>query len=165
MQHNDGGVNTCLLAAVRRNPDILSATFRGAGGKLLAHAGQDASAEGEGQSASEDMMTVPISLGKQVRGAVEVRFRPARFGFISRVGGPVLPLIAFIGAASFLGVSTYLRSALRHADGSETALVPDRVRATLNTVAEGVLVLDKQQRIALANDAFAQDGRRGCRPL
>ena len=34
--------------------------------------------------------------------------------------------------------------------------MPDRVRATLNTIAEGLLVLDKEQRIALANDAFAR---------
>jgi diguanylate cyclase (GGDEF)-like protein/putative nucleotidyltransferase with HDIG domain/PAS domain S-box-containing protein len=35
-------------------------------------------------------------------------------------------------------------------------VVPDRVRAALDTFAEGLLVLDKEERIVLANKSFAQ---------
>ena len=50
----------------------------------------------------------------------------------------------------------FLRSAFRAAGPGPAGVVPDRVRDTLNTVMEGVLVLDREQRIALANDAFAR---------
>src|SRR5262249_13020414 len=47
-------------------------------------------------------------------------------------------------------------SVLRKADLGKARVVPQRVRDTLNTVMEGVLVLDRDQRIALANDSFGR---------
>ena len=63
-------------------------------------------------------------------------------------------LAVLFAGATFLSTFLYLKVVLRRADRSR--VVPDRVRAALNTVAEGVLVLDREQRIALANDAFAR---------
>jgi diguanylate cyclase (GGDEF)-like protein/putative nucleotidyltransferase with HDIG domain len=48
----------------------------------------------------------------------------------------------------------YLRTMLQHMDPSR--VIPDRVRTALDTLAEGLLVLDKDERIVLANKAFAQ---------
>ena len=69
-------------------------------------------------------------------------------------GCPASLQLWIFGCAIFLGISGYLRLVLRHAD--DRKVVPERVRAALNTIAEGVLVLDREQRIALANDAFAR---------
>ncbi len=41
---------------------------------------------------------------------------------------------------------------LKHLD--PTKVIPRRVRETLDTMAEGLLVLDKDERILLANKAF-----------
>ena len=73
------------------------------------------------------------------------------------MGGEILPLALFVAFGSFLGMCVYLRTVLRRS-GQDEKVMPDRVRGAerWNTVAEGVLVLDRDQRIALANDAFAR---------
>src|SRR5262249_14660544 len=67
----------------------------------------------------------------------------------------LFPLVGCVTLVSFLATWAYLRTVLRHADRSGAQLVPDRVRGTLNAVPEGILVLDREQRIALVNDPFA----------
>jgi diguanylate cyclase (GGDEF)-like protein/putative nucleotidyltransferase with HDIG domain len=47
----------------------------------------------------------------------------------------------------------YLRKMLQHLDPSK--VIPDRVRAALDTLTNGLLVLDKSERIVMANRAFA----------
>jgi len=48
----------------------------------------------------------------------------------------------------------YLRRTLRHLDPS--AVIPSRVQNALDVMTEGVLLLDEQERIVLANSAFAE---------
>src|SRR5262249_15522840 len=84
-------------------------------------------------------------------------FRPlVRFPIVERFGGSLLPLLSFVGAAGTVTTCAFLRSALRRPARGVATAVPDRVRDALNTVMEGVLVLDKEQRVARANDAFAR---------
>jgi signal transduction histidine kinase len=159
-QRGDGaGTRPALLALLQRNPDVLSAAVRGPDGRLLVEAGDHRAhwGDGPGEHSTATHMRVPISLNGRDAGALEVRFRGAGpAGLAASLAGPLLPLAVFVSAASFLATWVYLRTALRHADPGQAKVIPDRVRATLNTVAEGVLVLDRNQRIALANDAFAQ---------
>src|SRR5207253_1851540 len=97
-----------------------------------------------------------ILLRNRLWGRLEVSFRPLENGgWLAFLGGPIFKLAAFFTLTCLLGFWLYLRRVLRHADGN-SAVMPERVRATLNTLAEGVLVLDKDQRIALANEAFAR---------
>jgi PAS domain S-box-containing protein len=152
VQQNDvARLAPALRAVLARNRDLASAAVRDGGGRLVAEAGG-----GEGRPAGPGAMRVPIAVDNEPWGTVELRFRAGpSSGLRGLFGGPLLPLATFVGLASFFGASVYLRSVLRHADQKPGSLVPDRVRATLNTVGEGVLVLDKHQRIALANEAFA----------
>jgi PAS domain S-box-containing protein len=48
----------------------------------------------------------------------------------------------------------YLRRVLRHLDPSRA--IPGRVRAALDTLTEGLLVLDRNERVVLANQSIAQ---------
>src|SRR5262249_44751227 len=75
---------------------------------------------------------------------------------LNYVGGPFLPFVGFVAVTGFLAVYLYLRAVLRRADPGRGGVVPDRVRDTLNTVVEGVLVLDRDERIAPAHEAFAR---------
>jgi signal transduction histidine kinase/DNA-binding response OmpR family regulator len=148
-----------LLALLQRDPDVVSAAVRGPDGRLLVAAGDHDThwGPGPGDGSTPTHMRVPISLDHRAWGALEVRFQGEdRAGFDAFLHSPMLPLAAFVTAASFLATFFYLRTVLRHAGAGQARVIPDRVRATLNTVTEGVLVLDRQQRIALANDAFAQ---------
>lgn len=160
-QDDDAMIAAVTRSVVGRNPEILSAAVRRADGRLLAAAGDHASqwGDGRGKGSTPTHMRVPVAMGSTPWGTIEVRFRPLGGSrALPYLGGSLFPLIAFVGSTGTLATSLYLRSALRPSASSwsrRSGVVPDRVRQTLNTVMEGVLVLDKDQRIALANDAFA----------
>ena len=86
---------------------------------------------------------------------LELRFtalnEPGILGFLSR---PATRMMVFMGAGCFLIFYFYLGKVLSLLDPSKA--VPGRVRAALDTMAEGLLVLDKKQHIVLANLAFAK---------
>jgi signal transduction histidine kinase/DNA-binding NarL/FixJ family response regulator len=142
---------------VERNPDVISVAVRLADGKLAVAAGPDADRpEDATEKSSATHMHVPIALGDRHWGTVELRFRPVtQPGLISFLGAPSYLLFIFMGGGVFLGTYCFLGRAVRRVDSNKLKVVPDRVRDTLNTIAEGVLVLDTEQRIALANDKFA----------
>jgi signal transduction histidine kinase/CheY-like chemotaxis protein/HPt (histidine-containing phosphotransfer) domain-containing protein len=147
-----------LVALLERNPDVLSAAVRAEDGRLLVEAGDHATHWGRptGDLSTPTHMHVPIRLADGRQAAVEMRFRGEdRSGLLAVLASPILPLALFVGASSALLIFVYLRTVLRHADLSQAKVIPRRVRDVLNTVAEGLLVLDRKQRIALANDAFA----------
>jgi PAS domain S-box-containing protein len=167
-------VETATRAIAERHADLLSVGIRSAEGKLLVEVGDH---EGPWREQARPHSTpthlhVPILLQDRPWGTVELRFTPlSPSGFWSFLSGPIFPLAAFLLVTGFIVTYFYLRAVLRHIDLSQAKIVPERVRATLNTVAEGVLVLDKDQRIALANEAFARtfgqspeelQGRKAC---
>jgi diguanylate cyclase (GGDEF)-like protein/putative nucleotidyltransferase with HDIG domain len=75
---------------------------------------------------------------------------------VSLLGNPILRCIAFVAGTGFLLNFLYLRRLLHRADPNQIQAAPQNVRAALDTLAEGVLVLDSEQRIVLANEAFAK---------
>jgi PAS domain-containing protein len=102
------------------------------------------------------MVQVPIMANKSRWGTVEIRFRPLHEGTLAEtLASTVIRLIVFVAGAAFLVFFVYLKKTLQHLDPS--SVIPDRVRATLDTLAEGVLVLDNNERIVLANKAFAKN--------
>jgi diguanylate cyclase (GGDEF)-like protein/PAS domain S-box-containing protein len=151
-------VRASAAAAVRRNPEILSAGVRSAEGILLAQAGDhethwDPAAS---RQSTPTHMCVPIVLGDRLWGHVEFCFRPVGpAGAWAPFRNPVLPLLGFVALGGFVVYFLYLRLVFRKVGLAQSQLVPKRVRTALNTLAEGVVILDKDQRIALANESFA----------
>ena len=152
-------VRAGTLASARRHPDLLSAAVRGADDRLLVQAGEHPLHWDEADSAYSPAthMRVPIHLHHRLWGHVELRFRapdspPAWSPFRS----PLVPLLVFVALGGLLAYSLYLRALFRKLGDAQANVVPRRVRTTLNTLAEGVVVLDREERIALANEAFAQ---------
>jgi diguanylate cyclase (GGDEF)-like protein/PAS domain S-box-containing protein len=97
---------------------------------------------------------IPVFDGDQQWGTIEMCFKAAGGeGPVVVLGSPMLRLCLFVSAAGFLAYHFYLRRSLQYLDPS--AVIPERVKTMLDTLAEGVLVLDKQERIVLANQAFA----------
>ncbi len=141
---------------VERNPDIRSAALRRADGSLAAEVGAHAAlwpARAEDR-VSATHIAVPIRTHETDWGSVELVFAPLSApGWWGYVTEPQLLFIGFVGTVTFLLVSIYLRKTLRQLDPSK--VVPGRVRSALDTLAEGLLVLDQQCRIMLANQAFA----------
>jgi diguanylate cyclase (GGDEF)-like protein/PAS domain S-box-containing protein len=105
-----------------------------------------------GQASSADHLRVPILAGQRTWGEVEVVFAAAPNTLRSWLAEPVLQLLAVLGVGGFLLAYAYLRRAMQFLNPS--ASVPDRVRKAFDTLTEGIVILDQQARIVLANAAF-----------
>ncbi len=145
-----------------RNPDIRSAALRRNSGEIVFQHGDhkkfwhEKSATGK-RTESQDNIIVPIQNRQRVWGSVEVAFGEVSGGWkkyflINRF--PILALSLFCGFINGLAIYWYLRRTLSYLDPSQS--VPDRVRTALDTLAEGLLVLDMDNRIVLANKTFAE---------
>jgi len=142
-----------LQSVVRRNPEVLSAAVRKMDGSLTAQVGNHPARWNlpPGGSSTDSQMRVPIVAGNDQWGTVELQFQELTAGgFFMH---PVVRLVMFVAAASYLVYFIYLRKMLRHLNPSR--VIPPRVRATLDSLVEGLLVLDKDERILLANRSFA----------
>lgn len=152
-QRNDTAMMQAVLTALRtRNDDILSVAIRRDDGRLVASAGEHEVAWRADPSNSDSKAEVPIRSGKKPWGKLELVFAEEKQSFLSQIS-PHFRVVAFIGSAVFLAFLLYLRRMLQYLDPS--AVVPDRVRQALDTLAEGVVILDPKERIVLANRAFA----------
>ncbi|QDT35917.1 diguanylate cyclase [Stratiformator vulcanicus] len=155
VRHDDTeGIKAGLKAILARNPDMLSAGIRHADGTLLVEAGPHSAywMDAKADPTSGTHMSVPIHSGGAEWGDLEARFAPVtKSGGILGHGGR---LGLFVGALCFVANFFYLRRVLKHLDPSRA--VPDRVRDALNTLAEGVVVIDSEERIMLANESFSR---------
>jgi diguanylate cyclase (GGDEF)-like protein/PAS domain S-box-containing protein len=159
-----------LDKVLKRNPDMLSIGIRTAKGELLVEAGDHRRLwkEKPAGPSIDTHMEVPIILGSREEtsaaaarkpwGKVEYRYLPpAPTGLgASLVASPTIRLMTFMAVCAFLSFTIYLGAIIRRAAQSQASVVPRRVRATIDTLAEGVVILDKDQRIAMANEAFAR---------
>lgn len=145
-----------VQAVVRRRVDVLSAAVRTADGRLLVEAGDHAARWHplpDGRS-TDAQVQVPILRGDAPWGTVEVRFRPlAGPPLAGLLGVPALDLGLFLALGCFVAFLLFLKRGLRQMDPSSAA--PDRVRAVLDALSEGVLLVDETGRIVLANRALA----------
>ena len=156
-----------LRTIIARDPDVLSAVFRREGGKeveggegpegaVLLEIGDHIGRWGTltGQAAAESYVYVPIYANEKKWGRIEVRFHPlSSGGWLGHVNTAPVRMIGFVAAACTAIFMLYLRKMLQHLDPSK--VVPSRVRSALDTLAEGLLVMDNDERIVLANQTFA----------
>ena len=99
-------------------------------------------------------LVVPILEGDAIWGNLELGFTPDELpGWQGYLMQPMVQLIIFVTIVSLLGFFFYLRTMLKQLDPSQA--IPGRVRSALDTMAEGLLVLDTNQNLMLANEAFA----------
>jgi diguanylate cyclase (GGDEF)-like protein/putative nucleotidyltransferase with HDIG domain len=149
-------VHATATALRAREPDILSLAVRDASGTLLVEVGQHAKHWTGGRAGDRSdavQVQVPIFKGAERWGAMEVAFAPiGRGGFMGVVGHPIFKLCAFVALFGFAAYSYYLRKTLQYLD--PTSVIPERVKLMLDTHAEGVIVLDRDERILLANESF-----------
>ena len=98
-------------------------------------------------------VAVPVYAGKDIWGNVEVSFRPVVpktvMGWVKH---PLVLLLVVITVGGYILYYWYMRRVLEHLD--PTKAIPDRVRKALDTLTEGVIVLDTNGRVVLANQAF-----------
>jgi PAS domain S-box-containing protein len=152
---NDFKILKLILGmVVDRNDDIVSAAVRHESGKAIVTIGEHEWEDVAGNHSTDTQMKVPIFSGKKKWGQMELRFTPlSAQGWLGVLDHPLTKLVAFMSLTSFLLFWLYLRRMLKHLDPSQA--VPPHVRAALDTLAEGLMVLDLKENIVLANQAFA----------
>lgn len=150
-------LNETLEQLRARRPDVESIGIRRTNGELVIGSESHAAvwhSLGDSPEASTEFM-VPINSGDEVWGRLEVRFHPLRelavFGHAVR---PEVAISVVMGFTLFVAFTIYLKRVLKHL--SPGRVVPNRVRDALNALAEGLIVLDAQQNVVLANTSFAR---------
>jgi PAS domain S-box-containing protein len=149
-------LESVLRFVVERNPDLVSVAVRDFRGELAAAVGEHAAwVPLEAASATDSQIEVPIWSGQSRWGQLEMRFRPiVAPGWRGVLELPGLALGGFLFVLCLLAFDLYLRRVLRHLDPSRA--IPGRVRAALDTLTEGLLVLDRNQHVVLANQSISQ---------
>jgi PAS domain S-box-containing protein len=143
-----------LLA--ERNPDLLSVALRRQDGQILAATKDHAEhwQDMSGEYSLDTQVQVPIWAEERKWGQLELRFKvldETGIGGVFR--NPMVRTLVFLGVLCFVAFYFYLGKVLRQLDPSKA--IPGRVRAALDTLAGGLLVLDHKEQIVLANKSFA----------
>ncbi|MCA9067784.1 MAG: diguanylate cyclase, partial [Planctomycetaceae bacterium] len=151
-------MQTALEAVAERNPEVLSLAVRQIdNGTILAEVGDHArhwEPPAEGQS-TETHLYIPILHGDSEWGGLEVSFTPiGPYGWWSSRVGRFLLLIGFVLICCGVMYYLYLRKVLKQLNPQK--VIPGRVKMALDTMAEGLVILDDQGVIMLANSAFAE---------
>lgn len=164
-QRNDvETIETALRALVERTPEVAAAALITTEGTTLAQAG--ASIEEWGGAidtkSTPTRIHVPIYQGARPWGVLHISFhatdetsRWALWGWFSQTW---MRFVLFVAVAGFAAYWLLMKRVLRHLDPSK--VIPPRVKAALDTLAEGVVMLDLDGIIVLANASFAR--RVGC---
>ncbi len=152
---NDFKVLKIILGTVvKRNKNIISAAIRHNSGKAIVTVGDHEWVDEGADHSTDTHLKVPIWSGKEKWGQMELRFTPLTApGWLAFINHPLTMLVGFMALTSFILFWLYLRRMLKHLDPSQA--VPPHVRAALDTLAEGLMVLDLKENIVLANQAFA----------
>ncbi len=147
-----------LRFVLKRNEQLRSIGLRSREGRLVLAVGEHARAwqpfEAGGRS-TDAQVQVQLYANGQPWGQLELRFDPiVAPGWRGLLGTPLVVLIAFCGVVCFLGFAVYLGRVLRHLDPSQA--IPARVRSALDSLTEGLLVVDQKQTVVLANEALVK---------
>ncbi len=145
-----------LQAMVLRDKDILSIGLRSNSGQLRVDSGKHR--ELWRRSLKDKAMlpvNVPITLNKNPWGQVELVFvAPHGGGASAMLHNPMVRLVAFYVATGLCLYTLFVARIFGLFDSVQ--VIPDRVRQALDTLAEGLLVLDENENIILANRAFSE---------
>ncbi len=149
-------IEKTVAGIINREHDVVSIGLRQASGELIyASPGHLTTWRApEGGKSTLTHVEVPLFAGSKDRwGQIEISFRPVgATGWMHWVQRPAVLMTAALLVLGGLGYFIYMRRVLAHLD--PTAAIPERVKVALDTLVEGVLILDVSGRVLLANRAF-----------
>ena len=149
-------IGKAMDALVERNRDVMSAALRGPDGKIVKSAGlHDEYWESPGPGVTTlTHADVPLKVDGKEWGTIEVSFRPEGDSLIPFLtSDPLIRFLMFITGSACLGYFFFMKRTLTHLD--PRAVIPDKVKSTLDLLAEGVVLTDTKDNIVLANLSFA----------
>ena len=147
-------IRVSLRNLVQRDDNIMSAALRTADGKLRAEFGNHRAYWGDMPTGRSTLthVQVPIFKDNTRWGNVEVRFADSKPVTVwQSVFSPFVLMAIYVFVAGFFGYALLMQHTLKHLD--PRSLMPTRVKAALDLLSEGVVVIDNEQKILLANSA------------
>lgn len=157
MNGDDQTMARHAVAVAARNDNIRSIGVRSVDGHLRAAVGDHDTtwtSPSDGKSNATQMI-VPITSNSGRWGAVEVQFESDEFsGVLAWLNDSFLRLVVFVAVLSSVVFLLFFRRILRELNPAK--VIPGRVRTALDTLTEGLLVLDVDGNIVLANESFSQ---------
>ena len=150
-------IEAAMQALVERNSDILSAALQAADGQQLVVAGAHAQhwVQPPGQRSTVSHIQVPIYKGTVHWGTLQLSFRALYPSWgDSLLMGAWPRFVAVVAVIGFLGYFTFMRRTLRHLDPSQ--VIPPRVKSALDSLTDGVVMLDTSGSVVLANETFCR---------
>jgi diguanylate cyclase (GGDEF)-like protein/PAS domain S-box-containing protein len=157
-ERNDmNAIRGALRVVLKRNEDVLSAALRGPNDRLMVAAGDHRLLwDPEQAKNSRTHASLPLFKRGKLWGSIEIRFaEPDRGNLLQQIWSrPALRIILLVAVIGFLAYLFYLKRTLRYLDPS--SVIPARVQATLDVMAEGVVLLGQDSRVVLANSTLAE---------
>ena len=149
-------VRDLLQFTLERNETMSSAAIRREDGSLIASVGphEVTWTRTDGERSTVTQIAVPMYAAGARWGRLEMAWNPAPGGAIGAYVDGRASAIALIALICFGGFYLYLGRMLQQLDPSRA--VPDRVRNALDTLAEGLMLVDAQGRIVIANAALCE---------
>ncbi|PXW89763.1 diguanylate cyclase (GGDEF)-like protein [Nitrosomonas sp. Nm84] len=150
-------IEKTLNILVNRNLDILSGAVRKSDGVFFAVVGahDEYWQINENNAPSLTHIQVPIFQDDQIWGVVEISFAPLLGNnLLEEIKNSFWGFMLFVAVSGLFGHLLMLKRALKELDPS--GVVPQRIKSAFDTLTEGILILDEQGRILLANNAFSQ---------
>lgn len=150
-------VENILRSVVDRNENVLSAAVRMRDGNLFAEYGDHNKywTSHPGGKSTPTQVQVPLYSQAERWGTVELRFNALTdHGRWLIFRNSFVTVVVFMALAGFFAYLLLLKRTLRELNPDK--VIPDRVRKALDTLAEGLLIVDKNGYIVFSNMAFAR---------
>ncbi|WP_415036419.1 diguanylate cyclase [Azonexus sp.] len=143
-----------LAQSLQKHPNILSAAVVIHDGRIISTPGHAAFWQLAPEAASTlENMRSTLSANGQPWGELQLSFAPVLpTSVLAWLRQPLVLSFLALAALGFATFQLYLRRAMVYLDPSR--VVPQRVRAALDILVEGILVLDTESKVMLANRAF-----------
>lgn len=158
MQRQSPQTMTAMLRdLLERDEELQSMALRRADGQLVAQAGPHDRHWNLAPGAPSTITDVRVPLDANGRpwGDVELTFSSIHPTSVSGwLQDPLVRGLAIVGVTGVALMYLYLRRALQYLDPGSA--VPPRVRAAFDTLREGVMLLDAEDRVVLTNRAFGE---------
>ncbi len=150
-------ISELLRSTVQRNNIVKSVAVRKKDGSLLDVYGSHDSnwTLKQGDRSTLTQVQVPLFEGEDQIASVEIRFAGLNEGLSlwdRRASAPAV--ILFVALSGFFAFCMFLKRTLRELDPD--AVIPERVKKALDTLAEGLLIVNRDGEIVFSNAEFAQ---------
>ncbi len=147
------GMDQALSAMVAQSVDIEAVALTLGNGNMLFSHGDMEQLTDKPTSGSGSRMTVPVLRDDRMWGEVRIAYAPFQGaqGALGEVGW-----LSFVAIASLVSFSGFLSKALVQLDPGSA--VPERVDSAFDLFSAGVMILDENLRIVMANQAASTIG-------